>query len=141
VLLAHGVAKIADFGIARLRREDTVSGDDDTVSAEQSDSSLTRTGMIIGTPAYMAPELATGARDATPASDMFSFGIMLHELATGAHPFKQPPVYAAYIGGEAERVAPPRAAPEWCAQLVNRCLEGDPAKRPTAAEVVTAIAR
>ncbi len=140
VLLARGeggstIAKIADFGIARLRREDTVSGDDETVSANQAESSLTRTGMIIGTPAYMAPELAHGARDATPAADMFSFGVMLHELSTGAHPFKQPAVYAAYIGVAAERLAPERPPPAWCAELIERCLSADPTARPTAASV------
>jgi len=134
------IAKIADFGIARLRREETISGDDDTVSAEQSDPSLTRTGMVIGTPAYMAPELAAGARDATAASDMFSFGVMLHELATGAHPFRQPAVYAAYVGAPCERVEPPRRPPSWCAELIEQCLESDPAARPSAAAIEAKLA-
>lgn len=143
VLLADDdVAKIADFGIARLKRDDTVSGDDDTISAENApmDSSLTRTGIVMGTPAYMAPELAHGAKDAAPSSDIFSFGVMWHELVTGAHPFKQPAVYSAYAGAPSERVISDRPVPDWCAKWVDDCLDSNPERRPTAADVARYLA-
>lgn len=64
--------KILDFGIAR--RAETAQG-------------LTRTGMVVGTPEYMAPEQARGSRDLTVAADMFSLGCVLYECLTGTPPF------------------------------------------------------
>lgn len=66
---ADGSWKVADFGIAKL------AGDDVTVTAE-----------ILGTPAYLAPERVGGA-PATPASDVYSAGVVLYEAAAGARPF------------------------------------------------------
>ena len=64
---------LTDFGLAR----DTATG-----------SALTRTGVTLGTPAYMSPELARGEFAAlTPASDVWALGCVLHELLTGRAPF------------------------------------------------------
>ena len=65
-------AKILDFGIARR------------VATSQA---MTKTGMVIGTPEYMAPEQARGRRDLTPATDLFSLGCVLYECLTGQAPF------------------------------------------------------
>ena len=71
--------KIMDFGLARLG---------DEVTAERGESSaLTQQGQILGTLEYMSPEQLRG-QPATPASDVFSFGLLLAELLAGSHPFK-----------------------------------------------------
>ena len=80
VLLAHGHALVADFGIARS----TERPDGDA------DAPLTETGMTIGTVSYMSPEQANGRRDTDGRSDIYSLGCMLHELLAGRPPFTGP---------------------------------------------------
>lgn len=76
------VVKIVDFGIAQLR-----SNDEAVQSVKQArQRRLTKTGMIFGTPEYMAPEQARG-QDVDHRSDIYSTGIILYELLTGAVPF------------------------------------------------------
>ena len=70
ILIAGGVAKLNDFGIAR--------------SAD--DASLTQTGLVTGSPAYLAPEVASGS-SATPASDVWSLGATLYHAVTGSPPY------------------------------------------------------
>ncbi|HET7544565.1 MAG TPA: protein kinase [Polyangiaceae bacterium] len=72
------IVKIVDFGIAQLRSKDT--------EAVENKRRLTRTGMIFGTPEYMAPEQA-GGKDADSRSDIYSVGIIMYEMFTGAVPF------------------------------------------------------
>jgi len=72
------IVKIVDFGIAQLRERDA-----ETVQPKRR---LTRTGMIFGTPEYMAPEQA-GGKHADPRSDIYSVGIIMYEMFTGAVPF------------------------------------------------------
>jgi serine/threonine protein kinase len=80
---AGGAVKILDFGLARVMDEDPAKrppGDATTFS---------RSGMMLGTPAYMAPEQVRGeAVDAR--TDLFALGAMLYELASGQHPFEAP---------------------------------------------------
>lgn len=71
---ANGTPKLTDFGIAKLR---------------DGDSRLTQEGMVIGTPAYMAPEQALGEQ-LTPAADVYSTGVLLYELLSGVLPFSRP---------------------------------------------------
>ncbi len=70
IMIAHGAAKLNDFGIARA--------DDDP--------SLTQTGLVTGSPAYLAPEVASGS-SATPASDVWSLGATLYHAVTGSPPY------------------------------------------------------
>jgi serine/threonine protein kinase len=123
VILNTGGAKVIDFGVAHA-----------------SDlSQLTATGMNIGTPSYMAPEQAkTG--DVSPASDIFSLGVLLYFAATGKLPFGE--------GGTAEvlfRVVyeePDLSGldevelPAELRDVVLRCMAKDPLQRPNAAGVV-----
>src|SRR5262249_27252526 len=85
-------AKLTDFGIARL-------GDDDAV---------TRTGDVVGTLAYMAPEQARGER-VTPAADTYALGLVIYEALSGTHPIRGAgaPERVARIG---ERIPPLRRA-------------------------------
>jgi serine/threonine-protein kinase len=64
---------LTDFGLAKIL---------------DSDSRLTSTGAVVGTPSYMAPEQATGSRDMGPWSDVYSLGAILYELLTGRPPFR-----------------------------------------------------
>jgi serine/threonine protein kinase len=71
ILIAGGAAKLNDFGIARAA----------------DDPSLTQTGLVTGSPAYLAPEVASGA-SATPASDVWSLGATLYHAVTGRPPYE-----------------------------------------------------
>lgn len=70
VKLPNGIVKLTDFGIARILTDATIS----------------KTGMVVGTPNYMSPEQIRGD-ELTPASDLFSLGIVLYELLTRRKPF------------------------------------------------------
>ncbi|HWM85393.1 MAG TPA: serine/threonine-protein kinase, partial [Kofleriaceae bacterium] len=101
----------------------------------------TVSGVVLGTPRYMAPESWRG-EPATARSDLYSFGVLLYELCTGVPPYPQedakaleeavlrgppvPPIGEVVPGAEPELVA-----------LINDCLERDPARRPESADEVT----
>ncbi|RKN40166.1 serine/threonine protein kinase [Streptomyces hoynatensis] len=120
VLLAADGPRVIDFGIAR--------------AAEA--TSLTDTGARVGTPAYMAPEQATGGR-VTPASDVFSLGSVACYAATGGHAFGegQVPALIYRIVNERPRL---QECPEAIRELILRCLAKAPADRPSPAEVAEA---
>lgn len=128
ILLSGGAAVVTDFGIARAIHEARV-GAVNAVGAH-----LTMMGTSLGTPAYMAPEQASG--DTVDArTDVYSWGVVAYEMVAGHHPFPaaitMQKMIAAHI---AERPTPlshhTNAAPGWFCQLVMRCLEKDPARRP-----------
>ncbi|HEY3610017.1 MAG TPA: protein kinase [Pseudonocardiaceae bacterium] len=123
VLLAEdGTAKLTDFGISRAA----------------GDSTITATGVVAGTPAYLAPEVAQG-HDAGYASDVFSLGATLYTALEGEPPFgfAANPIALLYRIAN-ESVPPPRQAGALTDTLV-RMLRSDPDHRPTATEVEHAL--
>jgi serine/threonine protein kinase len=123
LLNEHGQAKLADFGIAR----------------SSGDGTLTQTGAVIGTPAYLAPEIVRG-ESAGPESDVYALGATLYTAVEGRPPFG---------GGEQNSLAvlaqvltqavrpPVRAGP--LAALLMDMLAAEPARRPSAVDVETQL--
>ncbi|WP_308294785.1 serine/threonine-protein kinase [Streptomyces sp. JJ66] len=101
---------------------------------------LTRTGALIGTPVYMAPEQAMGTAPVGPPADLYALGGMLYELLTGQAPFEAPEASGLLYKKLHEE---PRAVrelrpevPDRLAHLVHRLLHKDPAARPADAHQV-----
>ncbi len=112
------VARLTDFGIARAA----------------ADPSLTRSSRILGTPAYLAPELAAG-RPATASSDVYSFGIMAYELLAGRRPFDGDNAAALIRAHMEDRPLRPAGLAEPLWAVLERCLAKAPDARPTATEL------
>jgi serine/threonine-protein kinase len=132
ILLSAGHAVVSDFGIARA------------VSAATADNRLTRTGMALGTAAYMSPEQATGERDVDGRSDVYSLGCVLYEMIAGEPPFTGPNVQAMIarrLAGPAPSLAVIRdEIPEQLESAVRKALARVPADRfATAEQFATAI--
>ncbi|TQM82600.1 hypothetical protein FHX81_5008 [Saccharothrix saharensis] len=118
VLLAdNGLVKITDFGISR-------ASDDVTV---------TKTGLIAGTPAYLAPEIARG-QDPTPASDVFSLGSTLYAAAEGEPPFGLSENTLGVLHAVAAGRINPPTVDHPLTDVLLRLLNYDPADRPTMAQ-------
>ena len=129
VMISGGAAVVTDFGIARA------------VSTAQGDAvanTVTRTGVGIGTPAYMAPEQALGDASIDYRADIYSFGCLAYELFSGTPPFVNESarkLFLAHMSETPRRVTATRAdVPPVIDQLIARCLEKDPALRPASAE-------
>jgi hypothetical protein len=128
--------KVLDFGIAR-------GGDGFDVVAStftHGPGDPTRTGMILGTPGYMAPEQARGDRGIGPQADVFSLGCLLFECLTGRPPFtgdRPMAVLAKILLEEAPRVSDLRPeVPPALDALVASMLAKDPKQRPADASAV-----
>ncbi|MET0236863.1 MAG: serine/threonine-protein kinase [Kibdelosporangium sp.] len=118
-----GSVKITDFGISRAVGDVTV----------------TATGMLAGTPAYLAPEVAKGM-EPTPASDVFSLGSTLYICVEGHSPFGLSENTLALLHAVAAgKISPPRQAGPLTA-LLMRLLRTEPAERPTMAAAKEALA-
>jgi serine/threonine-protein kinase len=101
---------------------------------------LTGEGELVGTPMYMAPE-SLHAVDASPASDLFSFGVLAFELLSGAYPFSASPAVAVVCGEPMPTVPACAWEPIYpvLSALMRRCLSEDPSSRPRAREVAEAL--
>jgi serine/threonine-protein kinase len=125
LLAADGQVKITDFGIAHVAGSVPV----------------TRTGTVMGTPAYLAPERVSGA-SATPASDLYSLGVVAYECLAGAQPFTGKPLEVAAAHRDLPLPPFPHAVPAEVAQLVADLTAKNPAARPASArEVATRAVR
>ena len=122
------VAKVADFGLARAVTEVT----------------QTTTGNVLGTVAYLAPELITSG-SSSPCADVFSVGVIIYELLTGEQPFiADSPIQIAFRNVH-EDIPPPSAlAPDLPAdvdELVSAMTRRDPKQRPQHADEALALLR
>jgi predicted ATPase len=130
-----GILKVLDFGLARRLPESEV------VRSMWSDIN-TDQGTRGGTPLYMSPEQARG-EPVDAATDIFSLGLVLYELATGQHPFRTDSEIGVLHAIVAQAPVPPsRLSPEVPASLdalIQHMLAKDPRLRPTALEVEEAL--
>jgi hypothetical protein len=115
-------AKLLDFGISKFIASD-----------EAVATSLTQSGIILGTPWYMAPEQARGDLDLSPAADIYSMGVVLYEAVTGTLPFDAPSYTALLI--KITSTPPPDplmynpALPLKLSQIITSALARDPRER------------
>jgi len=116
MLTPDGVAKVMDFGIAKV----------------QGSKSLTATGALVGTVSYMSPEQVRG-EEVDARSDIYSLGIILFELLTGRVPFKEDSDFSVMMHHVGTPPPPPTQflpeIPGDLEDIVMRCLEKDPAAR------------
>jgi serine/threonine protein kinase len=116
-ILEDDTAKIMDFGIAKLAREQ---------------QSLTQAGITLGTAAYLAPEQIKG-QSSGPRTDIFSFGALAYELVSTERPFSGAEISTIFYRILNEEVTPLRQVAPDCPheleRIIHRCLEKEPAKR------------
>jgi eukaryotic-like serine/threonine-protein kinase len=113
LLSSRGRVKVGDFGVARLA-EGTTDG---------------AAATVVGTPKYMAPEQGRG-RPTTPATDVYSVGVVLYEMLSGKPPFNEDSVVAMAVRHLQDPPPPlPGGVPAPLAAIVGRALAKDPARR------------
>jgi eukaryotic-like serine/threonine-protein kinase len=126
----EGAVKVLDFGLAKVHARS--SSTDRTATATQTMGAVTEEGTVIGTVGYMSPEQAEG-KALDPRSDIFSFGSMLYEMATGRRAFRGDSplaIMAAVLRDEPPPVPELRPdLPPELARLIGRCLRKDPERR------------
>jgi hypothetical protein len=123
LLAADGKALLCDFGLAK---------------AADGDGVRTETGIVVGTPEYMAPEQATGSKDIGPAADIYGLGALLYEALTGRPPFRGPTALDTMRLVLNEEPVPVRrlqpGVPRDLETICLKCLEKQPERRYRTAE-------
>jgi queuosine biosynthesis protein QueC len=111
------IPKITDFGLAKKLDE----------------QGQTRTGAIMGTPSYMAPERASGSKDVGPAADVYALGAILYECLTGRPPFRAATSFDTIMQVLGDEPVPPRrlvpGVPRDLETVCLKCLQKEPARR------------
>ena len=130
---ADGYVKLLDFGVARLVPQ--------PAATRLPDDAATRGRAILGTPRYMSPEQARG-ETVTGASDVFSLGVVLFELASGAHPFEASTRAASAVRSDAASTPRPRL-PDMPVldRVLLRMLETNEAARPSVGDVAAELTK
>src|SRR3954471_18539219 len=135
VLIADGIALVADFGIAKAI---------DAARIDPNSTTITQLGTALGTPAYMAPEQAAGDTNVDRRTDLYAWGVLAYECLAHAHPFADKKTPRELM--TAHLVAQPRSLSERVeggdavASAVMRCLAKEPNERPdTARDLLAAL--
>jgi eukaryotic-like serine/threonine-protein kinase len=117
MVTASGLVKLMDFGIAKMT----------------ADRKLTQTGSTVGSLYYMSPEQIQGSLDLDPRSDLYSLGVSLYEIVTGARPFQGDSEYSIMAAHLQSNPPPPiqisPKLPPGLNEIILQALEKDPARR------------
>jgi serine/threonine-protein kinase len=135
VLMSEGVSMIADFGVAKAL--------DNAAALDKDGKRVTTTSTILGTPAYMAPEQVLSALVVDHTADIYAFGCVAYELLTGQPPLLRDSLRATLAAQASEKPVPiqqhrPDLAPA-LADILMRCLEKDPPRRPASASAIVKV--
>ena len=125
LLKPDGIVKVLDFGLAKIAapaRTDLPVDNSPTLTM-----AMTEAGMILGTAAYMAPEQAKG-KDVDKRADIWAFGVVVYELATGSRPFHGADM-SEILASVIKEHPSYEPVPYELRRLLKKCLEKDPAKR------------
>jgi serine/threonine-protein kinase len=123
LLCSDGTVKVTDFGIARATGA----------------SSVTSTGVMLGTPHYLSPEQVAG-QTATPASDFYALGVVAYECLTGKRPFEGEAMSVLLAHRDQPVPALPETVPPALRDMVSALLGKDPERRPTDGTAIAAQA-
>lgn len=132
------IAKLLDFGIGKVVDRETLQ------STADPDAELTQEGRFVGSPMYMSPEqIAHGHVDTR--TDVYTLGVVLYRCLAGVHPFHRHNTTLVMLAHLHDKPVPLREqvpeVPAWLGDLVDRCMQKDPAQRPaTMDEVYRALA-
>jgi serine/threonine protein kinase len=143
MLNTEGIVKVADLGLVKLPGGElpTQAG---AVSSDEGDSNLTRTGAVMGTPAYMPPEQSTDSASVDARADIYSLGCTLYVLLTGKPPFEGKTALEIISKHQTAPLVPPevvvKRVPKALSAILLKMMAKKPADRyPSMDEVIAAL--